>query len=78
MDLPAFLVSGGSEGVPPGQNFFIFVQYLGKIGQIIGWRPPQWLVHPLWEILDPLLLVADLKGLRKCSGCPLQPSGIIF
>ena len=39
--------SGGSKGgrkghVPPplDQNVFIFMQFLGKIGQIIGWRPP--------------------------------------
>ena len=32
--------SGGSSGAlpPPAQNFFIFMQFLGKIGQIIGWR----------------------------------------
>ena len=24
---------------PPAQNFFIFMQFLRKIGQIIGWRP---------------------------------------
>ena len=38
--------SGGSKGgrerraPPPAQNFFIFMQFSGKIGQIIGWRPP--------------------------------------
>ena len=33
---------GGREGrVPPlAQNFFIFMQFSGKIGQIIGWCPP--------------------------------------
>ena len=30
---------------PPGQNFFIFMQYLGNIGQIIGWHPLG-LAHP--------------------------------
>ena len=25
---------------PLTQNFFIFMQFSGKIGQIIGWRPP--------------------------------------
>ena len=25
---------------PLAQNFFIFMQFSGKIGQIIGWRPP--------------------------------------
>ena len=34
---------GGRQGrAPPPrpQNFFIFMQFSGKIGQIIGWRPP--------------------------------------
>ena len=37
------LFSGGSKGgardahTPLGQNFFFFMQFLGKIGQIIGW-----------------------------------------
>ena len=33
----------GREGRVPSplaQNFFIFMQFSGKIGQIIGWRPP--------------------------------------
>ena len=33
----------GHEGrtpLPLGQNFFIFMQFSGKIGQIIGWHPP--------------------------------------
>ena len=30
---------GGAGDAPPVQNFFIFMQFLGKIGQIIGWRP---------------------------------------
>ena len=31
----------GAQGrrTPPGQNFFIFMQFLGKIGQIVGWNP---------------------------------------
>ena len=35
--------SGGSKGgreAPLAQNFFIFMQFSGKVGQIIGWRPP--------------------------------------
>ena len=37
--------SGGSKGgardAPPlGQNFFIFMQFSGKISQIVDWRPP--------------------------------------
>ena len=57
------LVSGGSKGgcqgrAPPplSQNFFIFMQFSGKIRQIVGWRPPLGLAHPLWEILDPPLI----------------------
>ena len=46
------LSSGGSKGgmrdaCPPlAQNFFIFMQFLGKIGQIIGWRPSLGLAPP--------------------------------
>ena len=43
--------SGGSKGAqktpaPSAQNFFIFMQFSGKIGQIIGWRPPLGLAPP--------------------------------
>ena len=43
--------SGGSKGgregrAPPAQNFFIFMQFSGRIGQIIGWRLPLGLVPP--------------------------------
>ena len=41
----------------PDQNFFIFMQFLGKIDdQLVGWCP-QGLAPPLWEILDPPLSV---------------------
>ena len=45
------LYSGGSKGVrgtrlPLAQNFLIFMQFSGKIGQIIGWRPPLGLAPP--------------------------------
>ena len=47
---------GGARDAPLAQNFFIFMQFSGKIGQIIGWRPPLWAWRPLlWEILDPPL-----------------------
>ena len=37
----ADLRGGARPSRPPlAQNFFIFVQFSGKIGQIIGWRPP--------------------------------------
>ena len=41
---------GGTRGMRhhPAQNSFILMQFLGKIGQILGW-------YPLWEILDPPL-----------------------
>ena len=47
---------------PPGQNFFIFIQFLGKIGQTVGWRPPFTGWHPLWEILDPPQITMILLG----------------
>ena len=44
---PIFIAIGGSRGgaqgrAPPplGQIFFIFMQFFGKIGQIVCWRPP--------------------------------------
>ena len=36
----------GREGRPPAQKFFIFMQFSGKIGQIIGWHPPLGLAPP--------------------------------
>ena len=37
----------GTQAPPPqAQNFFIFMQFSGKISQIIGWRPP-------WELAPP-------------------------
>ena len=32
----------GTRAPPLAQNFFIFMQFLGKIGQIIGWRTLLW------------------------------------
>ena len=32
---------------PLDQNVFIFMQFLGEIGQIVCWRPPQRLAPPL-------------------------------
>ena len=55
----------GTRGPPPpAQNFFLFMQFSGKIGQIIGWRPL------LWEILDPPLVClgsvfTDRKRMRS-------------
>ena len=37
----------GAQGTrPPGQNFLIFMQFSGKIGQIVCCRPPLGLAHP--------------------------------
>ena len=55
---------GGRKGrAPPplDQNFFIFMQFSGKIGQIIGWRPPWGWRTLLWEILDPPLILTLKK-----------------
>ena len=60
------LINGWSKGrkgrAPPplGQNFFILMQFPGKIGQIVGRRPPSPIevAHLPWEILYPPLLVA--------------------
>ena len=44
--------------VPPprGPNSFNFMQFLGKFGKIVCWRPPLESWHPLLgEILDPPL-----------------------
>ena len=40
---------GHEEHTPLAQNFFIFMQFSGKIGQIIGWCPP-----PLGLVPPPL------------------------
>ena len=45
-----YLFSGGSKGghVPPprGPNSFNFMQFLGKFGKIVCWRPPGELAPP--------------------------------
>ena len=42
-----------------GLNFFIFMQFLGTIGQNNRlMTPPLWLASLLWEILDPQLLTS--------------------
>ena len=52
MIYPQTLVSGGSKGArrmrapPLARNLFIFMQFSGKIGQIIGWHPPSGLGAP--------------------------------
>ena len=58
------VVSSGSKRgrkgrAPPGQFFFIFFQFSGKIGQIVCWHPhrPLGLAHPPREMLYPPLVV---------------------
>ena len=62
-----FMCSGGSKGggregrAPPwGPNSFNFMQFLGKYGKIICWRPLG-SCRPLFgEILDPPLMWVNL------------------
>ena len=50
MQWPVADLRGRARGTctppPLAQNFFIFMQFSGKIGQIIGWRPPLGLAPP--------------------------------
>ena len=59
-----FVISGGSKGArgtrapsPGGPNSFNFMQFLGKFGKIVSWRPPGKLAPPCGEILDPPLVM---------------------
>ena len=63
--------SGGSNGglrvtrAPPGPNSFNFMQFWGKFGKIVCWRPPEgWRPH-LGEILD---LPLQYKRVLTCMG----------
>ena len=58
---------------PWGPNSFNFMQFLGKFGKIVCWRPPLGSWRPLLgEILDPplvyehLLAPCSLLGLFRC------------
>ena len=65
--------SGGSKGdgrTPTAQNFLNFMQFFGKFGKIICWRPPEgwrpsygesWI--PPW---DPIILIV----LTVCVSIP--------
>ena len=59
------LIIGGCKGAPGG-GAQIFMQFLGKIGQVIGCRPPGTCAP--WEILDPPLMLnsafRSTKGLK--------------
>ena len=54
---------GARDACPPSlvQNFFIFMQFLGKIGQIIDWRPP-----PLGLASPPLGNPGSATGFPSC------------
>ena len=61
----------GAKGRAPlaGQNFFIFMHFLGKIGQIVCWPPiPLQFAPILWEILDPPL--NRFFPVKKSAGRP--------
>ena len=59
--------------MPPAQNFFIFMQFSGKIGQIIGLHPLQGCRTPLWEILDPPLVTLSAYVLSQLGKSTLEP-----
>ena len=40
--------SGGPKGPPGGSNSFNFIQFLGKFGKIVCWRPPRGVGAPPW------------------------------
>ena len=50
-----------SHHIPLRQNFFIFMQFSGKIGQIVCWSPLWGWCPLLWEILDPTLSISKNK-----------------
>ena len=63
--------------VPPlARNFFIFMQFSGKIGQIIGWRPPSglgapssgksWIRHWYWILIFLVLYIASILTWTLC------------
>ena len=51
-----------------GPIFFIFIRFLAKFGQIIGWRP---LPPHVWEILDPPFPVALVFAWRLFTPCSI-------
>ena len=62
--------SGGSKGTPPAKNFFIFVQFIGKIGQIIGWRVSPELAPPLG---NPGSATAHYKNFESVFEAKISP-----
>ena len=66
-----YLIKGGSKGgardAPPrGPNSFNFMQFLGKFGKIICWRPPGSWRPLLGEILDEKWDVLTQLPCRTC------------
>ena len=48
----------GARDAPQGPNSFNFLQFWGKFGKIVCWRPPPGSWRPLLEeILDPPLVM---------------------
>ena len=47
----------GTRAPPGGPNSFNFMQFLGKFGKIVCWRPP----GGVGEILDPPLLGVQIN-----------------
>ena len=59
---------GHGGRAPPAQNFFISMQFSGKIGQINNrLTPPSKAGGILWEILDPplVILISNLMHDKK-------------
>ena len=68
--------SGGSKGgakdarPPWGPNSFNFMQFLGKFGKIVCWRPPGSWRPLLGEILDPPL--SSVCHIRNSTPCYME------
>ena len=66
-------IKGGTRDVPSGS---IFVQFSGKVGQIIDWRPYLEVADPNWEIPDsPLvtIVVATTPQIANNLGVSGEP-----
>ena len=53
---------------PPDPIFFMFIQFSGKLGQIIGWQLPSWLASPsgkawilqmIWRLVFQIETIGD-------------------
>ena len=52
---------------PPRPIFFIFKQFSGKFGRMIGWHPHFGVGIPVWEALDPPLLEDKKQKYNMCK-----------